>query len=143
MIKISILTALVAVLILANTAATYAGRKDTPEDVIRAAQKAAVHLKKMEDGLKVAQAIASHLQERRFAVQILELAKKNDRKGLAELLKKEVPTIEQIRIISIADFYFYVSVEVNGKHYDLCIGDCKHPSGAKSPVVFSESRGSQ
>ena len=140
MIKTSLVrTALAAGLIVGNVFAVQAGSKDTPEDVTRAAEKAAINLKKMEGGLKVAEAIADHLQERAFAVQVLELAKEKDRKGLA-LLKRQSPKIEEVRVTSIADFTVEIWVKVNGKGYKLCIGDhCEHPSGKKSPVVFEES----
>jgi hypothetical protein len=132
--------ALASGLILANISVVHAGRTDTPEDVMRAAGKAADDLKPMEEGLKVALAIASRMQQREIAVQVLALAKKNDRKGITELLKTDKPTIEKIRVTSIKDFYLSISIAVGGKTYQLCIGDhCRHPSGAKSPVVFTES----
>ena len=94
----------------------------------------------MEGGLKVAEAITDHMQERAFAVQVLELAKKKDRKGLAELLKRQSTKIEEVRVTSISDFSVEIWVKVNGKGYKLCIGDhCEHPSGKKSPAVFEES----
>jgi len=140
MIKASLVrAALAAALIVGNIFTAQAGSKDTPEDVTRAAEKAAINLKKMEGGLKVAEAIADHMQERAFAVQVLELAKKKDRKGIAELFKRKTPTIEKIRITSIKDFTIKIWVWVNGNGYYLCIGDdCKHPSGAKSPVSFQQ-----
>jgi hypothetical protein len=141
MIKTSLVrTALAAGLIVGNVLAVQAGSKDTPEDVTRAAEKAAINLKKMEGGLKVAEAITDHMQERAFAVQVLELAKKKDRKGLAELLKRQSTKIEEVRVTSISDFSVEIWVKVNGKGYKLCIGDhCEHPSGKKSPAVFEES----
>ena len=93
----------------------------------------------MEGGLR-SEAITDHMQERAFAVQVLELAKKKDRKGLAELLKRQSTKIEEVRVTSISDFSVEIWVKVNGKGYKLCIGDhCEHPSGKKSPAVFEES----
>jgi hypothetical protein len=106
---------------------------------MKAAEKAVHDLKQMDEGLKVAQAIASRMQQREIAVQVLALAKKNDRKAIAELFKRQTPTIEKIRITSIKDFTVKIWVWVNDSGYYLCIGDdCKHPSGAKSPVSFQQ-----
>jgi hypothetical protein len=140
MMKTSLFKApLAAGLVLATITAAHAGAKDTPEDVMRAGEKAAAALKEMDEGLKVAQALAARMQERGFATQLLELAKKKDRKGLAELLRKENQTVEEIRVTRLTDFTMEVWVTINGKGYHLCIGDhCEHPSGKKSPIVFEQ-----
>lgn len=118
-----------------------ADNKDTPDDVMRAGRNAGAELNSTLAALRDVQAITARMErDRAFATQILDAAKKKDKRGLADLLKGEAHS-SQITIQDIRDFAIDVFVTVGGKTYRLCIssdGDCKHPSGQKSAVAFSE-----
>jgi hypothetical protein len=134
-----ILLAAILLLTFAGGTALQADNKDTVDDVIRVGREARAGLGEIEAGLRDAQSITARLaQDRAFAGRVLELAKKNDKNGLAALLKSIAPS-SQITVKNIQDFCIGITLCTQRRCYDLCIGDCcKHPSGAKSPVVFSE-----
>jgi hypothetical protein len=113
--------------------------KDTPDDVMRAGRNANAGLSPMLVALRETQAIAARLErDRTYATRVLEASKKNDRLGLAAILKSEAPR-SQIQIQSITDFKVEAIIMTDGKQYYVCIGDgCKHRSGKASPVVFEE-----
>lgn len=133
------LTLTVLLLAFAGNTALHADNKDTVDDVIRVGRDARAGLGEIEAGLRDAQAITARLaQDRAFAAKVLDLAKKNDKQGLAALLKTVAPS-SQITVKEIQDFCIANTLCTQSRCYDLCIGDCcKHPSGAKSPVVFKE-----
>jgi len=118
-----------------------ADSKDTPEVVMAAGKNASAGLNSTELALKDAQAIAARLgQDSAFATKALEAVKKKDQQGLAQILKSVAPN-SQITIQQIGDFFFDGFLTIGGTTYRLCISsssDCQHPSGAKSPVVFSQ-----
>jgi hypothetical protein len=139
--KIFFVTMFAVVLVLTNYLPLHAGSQDTPDNVMLAGKNASAQLNSMELGLKDAQAIAARLgQDRAFATKALEAAKKNDQQGLAQILKSVAPN-SQITIQQIGDFFFDGFLTIGGTTYRLCFStssDCKHPSGAKSPIVFSQ-----
>ena len=137
--KAALVALMVALVIFAGGTALRADNRDTVDDVIRVGRDARAGLSEFEAGLRQAQAITARLaQDRAFAASILELAKKNDKVGIGNKLATVAPG-SKITVNSIQDFSMDVTVCTNTKCYYLCIGDnCKHPSGAKSPVVFSE-----
>ena len=127
-----------AVMAFTSHSAPRANDNETPDDVIRVANAARPELESLLSALKDAQLIVTRLGNRAYATQVLEAAKKNDKKGLADLLKNVAPN-RQITVKEITDFTITFSFGTEGHDYTLCIGDkCKHPSGAKSPIVFSE-----
>jgi hypothetical protein len=134
-----ILLAAMLLLTFAGGTALHADNKDTVDDVIRVGREARAGLGEIEAGLRDAQSITARLaQDRAFAARVLDLAKKNDRTGLAALLKSVAPS-SQITVKNIQDFCISNTLCTQRRCYDLCIGDCcKHPSGAKSPGVCSE-----
>src|SRR5262249_20251964 len=111
----------------------------TVDDVIRVGRDARAGLSAYEPALRQVEAITARLaQDRAFAASILELAKKNDKVGMASKLATAAPG-SRITVNSIQDFSIAISVCTESKCYTLCIGDeCKTPSGVKSPVVFKE-----
>lgn len=141
--KLSTVAMLVSTFALIGTAASVAGKKDTPQDVVSAGKSASAGLTDMQTALKDAQAIATRLQDPEVAARVLELAKRKDRKGLADLLKGEASS-SQIRVKSVTDFTLILTILIGTKGYQLCISSttdgCEHPSGAKGAVVFQESR---
>ena len=130
-----------AVLVLTSYLPLHAESKDTPDNVMLAGKNASAGLNSAELALKDAQAIAARLgQDLAFATKALEAAKKNDQRGLAQILKSVAPN-SQITIQQIGDFFFDAFLTIGGTTYRLCISsssDCKHPSGATSPIVFSQ-----
>lgn len=137
--KASITAMMVTLVIFAGGTALRADNRDTVDDVIRVGRDARAGLSAFEAGLRQAQAITSRLaQDRAFAASVLELAKKDDKVGIANKLATVAPG-SQITVKSIRDFSLDISYCDKSVCYALCIGDdCKHPSGAKSPVVFSQ-----
>jgi len=123
---------------LIGSTTSYGSRKDTQNDVIRAGKDASERLSTMEAALKDAQAIAARLQEPEVATRVLELAKRKDLKGLTDLLKGAASS-SQIRVKAVGDITIIIEVFIGKKSYQLCIGNCEHPSGAKGGVVFQES----
>lgn len=136
--KLSAIAVLASFALIGSTA-TYAGKKDTPNDVIRAGKDASEGLSAMEAALKDAQAIAARLQDPEVATRVLELSKRKDLKGITDLLK-DAASSSQIRVKSVGDITIVITVFMGTKSYQLCIGNCEHPSGAKGGVVFQESR---
>jgi hypothetical protein len=138
--KIGVIAILATLVFIGNTASN-AGKKDTPDDVIRVGKNASAGLSEMQAALKAAQVIAARLQDPEVAARVLDLAKRSDREGLAELLKGEA-SASQIRVESIADFHLVIEFFSGLNWYQLCIGneDCEHPSGAKGWVVFQQGK---
>ena len=130
---------MLTVVVFAGGSALRADNRDTVDDVIRVGRDARAGLTEIEAALRKAQAITSRLaQDRAFAASILELAKKDDKVGIANKLATVAPG-SQITVKSIRDFSLDITYCDRSVCYGLCIGDdCKHPSGAKSPVVFSQ-----
>ena len=111
---------------------------ETADDVVRVGNAAKPELNSILHALKDTQSIVARLGDRAFAAQVFEAAKKNDKKGLADLLKTAAPG-SRITIKEIDDFTITFSIGTESHDYTLCIGDkCKHPSGASSPIVFSQ-----
>lgn len=137
--KASFLALMLSLVAFAGATALRADSRDTVDDVIRVGRDATAGLREFEAGLRQAQAITTRLaQDRAFAASILDLAKKDDKLGIANKLAAIAPG-SKITIKSIQDFTLGITVCTNSKCYDLCIGDnCRHPSGKSSPVVFSE-----
>jgi hypothetical protein len=80
------------------------------------------------------------MQNRDFAARVLELSKKQDRVGLADLLKKEMPN-QMILVRLVRDFRFDIWIFGGSDVFMFCIStenDCEHPSGAKGSVVFQQ-----
>ena len=134
-----VLTALLgAAVILTTGSSMRASKTDTVDDVMRAGMTAKPILNSIQAALRDSQAIAARMEDRAFATQVFELAKKDDKKGLADLFKGIAPSSE-ITIQEIRDWTIRFFVHDSDHGYELCIGDdCKHPSGAKSPVVFKQ-----
>jgi hypothetical protein len=125
-------------LLVFTSSALRADNKDTIDDVVRAGRAAGPGLSTMQAALRDAQAISRRLEDRAFAGRVLEAAKKNDKQGVAALLKTAAPT-SQITVKEIHDFCIDTFLCTDNHCYRLCVGDCcKHPSGKTSPVVFSE-----
>jgi hypothetical protein len=137
--KASVAALMLTLVVFAGGTALRADSRDTIDDVIRVGRDARAGLTEFEGGLRQAQAITARLaQDRAFAAAILELAKKDDKTGIANKLVTVVPG-SQITVKSIRDFTMDITICTKSLCYNLCIGDdCKHPSGAKSPVVFSQ-----
>ena len=133
------LIAVLAMLTFIDATGANAGKEDTANDVIRAGKEASEGLSTMEAALKDAQAIAARLQNPEIAARVLELAKRKDLKGLADLLKGTASS-SQIQVKSVGDIVITITILIGTKGYQLFIGDCEHPSGAKGGVVFQESR---
>ncbi len=138
-IRAMLLTFTVVLLSFAGSSALSADNKDTIEDVVRSGRTANAGLTPMLTALSETRAIAARLErDRAFSGRVLEAAKKNDRQGLAAILKAEAPR-SQIQVQSISDFRIEAIIITDGKQYYVCIGDgCKHRSGKASPVVFEE-----
>ena len=136
--KLSVIAVLATLASIGATGAN-SGKKDTANDVIRAGKEASEGLSTMEAALKDAQAIAARLQEPEVAARLLELAQRKDLKGLSDLLKGAASS-SQIQVKSVGDIVITITILIGTKGYQLCIGDCEHPSGAKGGVVFQESR---
>jgi len=137
--KASVAALMLVLVVFAGSTALRADSRDTVDDVIRVGRDARAGLTDFEAGLRQAQAITARLaQDRAFATSILELAKKDDKVGIANKLVTVAPG-SNITVKSIRDFSLDITVCTKSKCYELCIGDdCRHPSGAKSPVVFSQ-----
>ena len=139
--KIFFATMFAGILLLTNYSLLFADSKDTPANVMLAGKNASAGLNSTELALKDAQAIAARLgKDSAFATKALEAVKKKDQQGLAQILKSVAPN-SQITIQQIGDFFFDGFLTIGGTTYRLCISsssDCQHPSGAKSPVVFSQ-----
>jgi hypothetical protein len=135
----SVAALMLTLVVFAGGAALRADSRDTVDDVIRVGRDARAGLAAYEPALRQAEAITARLaQDRTFAASILELAKKNDKVGIANKLEA-VAAGSKITVNSIQDFSMAISVCTESKCYTLCIGDeCKTPSGIKSPVVFKE-----
>ena len=123
----------------AGGTALSADNRDTVDDVIRVGRDASAGLRAYEGALRQSQAITARLaQDRAFAASVLELAKKNDKVGMANKLAT-VAAGSKITVDSIDDFSMAITVCTESKCFTLCIGDnCKLPSGKKSQVVFKE-----
>ena len=137
--KASVAALMLTLVVFAGGTALRADNRDTVDDVIRVGRDARAGLTEIEAALRKAQAITSRLaQDRAFAASILELAKKDDKVGIANKLVTVAPG-SNITVKSIRDFTLDITVCSKSICYVLCIGDdCRHPSGAKSPVVFSQ-----
>ena len=135
----SVAALMLTLVVFAGSTALRADSRETVDDVIRVGRDARAGLTEFEAGLKQAEAITARLaQDRAFAASILELAKKNDKVGIANKLVTAAPG-SKITVNSIRDFTVDIQVCTSTHCYVLCIGDdCRHPSGKKSPVVFSE-----
>src|SRR5262249_1307278 len=130
--------ALGAVIAFAAHSVSPALDNETPVVVIRVANAARPELESRLAAVRDAQAIVTRLQNRAFAAQVLDVSRKNDKKALSDLLKSAAPS-RQINVTAIDDFTITFSFGTDSHDYTLCIGDkCKHPSGAKSPIVFTE-----
>ena len=125
--------------VFAGGTALRADSRDTVDDVIRVGRDARAGLTEFEAALRQAQAIAARLsQDRAFAASVLELAKKDDKVGIANKIAT-VASGSQITVKSIRDFTLDITICSKGICYELCMGDdCRHPSGAKGAVVFSQ-----
>ena len=137
--KASVAALMLTLVVFAGGTALRADNRDTVDDVIRVGRDARAGLSEFEAGLRQAQAITARLaQDRAFAASILELAKKNDKVGMANKLAT-VAAGSKITVDSIDDFSMAITVCTESKCFTLCIGDnCKLPSGKKSQVVFKE-----
>src|SRR5262245_33624245 len=137
--KASLAALMVTLIVFVGVTALRADNRDTVDDVIRVGRDARAGLTDFEAALRKAQAITGRLaQDRAFAVSVLELAKKGDKVGIANKRGTGAPGT-QITVKSIRDFTIDISYCDKNICYALCIGDdCKHPSGAKSPVVFNQ-----
>jgi len=137
--KASVAALMLMLVVFAGGKALRADSRESVDDVIRVGRDARAGLTEFEAGLRQAQAITARLaQDRAFAASVLELAKKNDKVGIANKLGT-VAAGSKITVNSIQDFSIAISVCTESKCYTLCIGDeCKTPSGVKSPVVFKE-----
>ena len=77
---------------------------DTAEDVMQAGKNGVAGCQRFWTAIKEAQAIPARLaQDKDHAAKVLELARKNDRAGLAALFQKDTPA-GQIEINEIKDF---------------------------------------
>ena len=77
---------------------------DTAEDVMQAGKNGVAGCQRFWTAIKEAQAIPARLaQDKGHAAKVLELARKNDRAGLAALFQKDTPA-GQIEINEIKDF---------------------------------------
>jgi hypothetical protein len=131
-------TILVTVVAFTTRSAPLEVNNETADDVVRVGNAAKPELNSILHALKDTQSIVARLGDRAFASQVFEAAKKNDKKGLADLLKTAAPG-SRITIKEIDDFTITFSIGTESHDYTLCIGDkCKHPSGASSPIVFSQ-----
>jgi len=137
--KVSVFALILAFLAFTGSTALRADSTDTIDDVIRVGRSASAGLSEFETGLRQAQAITARLaQDRAFAASILDLAKKNDKQGIGSRLATINPG-SRVTVNTIEDFSMDLTFCTNTRCYRLCVGDnCKHPSGAKSPVVFDE-----
>jgi len=137
--KASVTALMLTLVVFAGGTALRADSRDTVDDVIRVGRDARAGLTEFEAGLRQAQAISARLaQDRAFATSILELAKKDDKAGIANKLTTVAPG-SQITVKAIRDFTLDITICSKSICYELCMGDdCRHPSGAKSPVVFSQ-----
>ena len=95
-------------------------KEDTSQDVIRAGKNASVGLKSMQVALQDAEAITARMQNSEFA-------------------GRSATSKSQVRVKSVEDFRIEAIIITDGKQYYVCIGDCHHHSGKKSPIVFEES----
>ena len=94
--------------------------RDKPEDVMKAGKNASEGLAQVAVAMREAQAIAAHLErDRAFATRVLELAKRNDRSGLATLFKTDAPTGE-VRVLEIKDFTVKISITAFGHTVTFC-----------------------
>lgn len=135
----SVAALMLTLVVFAGGTTLRADNRDTVDDVIRVGRDARAGLSAYEAGLRQAEAITARLgQDRAFAASVLELAKKNDKVGMANKLAT-VAAGSKITVDSIQDFSMAITVCTESKCFTLCIGDeCKTPSGKKSPVVFKE-----
>lgn len=99
--------------------------KDTPETVMEAGKNGVAGLQNLGTTIKEAQAISAHMaQDRGHAAKVLELARKNDRAGLAALFQKDAPTTK-IEILEIKDF----TVRLTLDRIVVCVSNSKGCGG--------------
>ena len=129
-----------AVLMFAKVSFVHAANSDTVDTVIGAAKGASTELSEIQNALKTAQGIADRMQNPDFAARVLEFSKRQDRVGLTELLKKEMPN-QMILVGLVRDFTFNIWIFGGGDIFMFCVStknECSHPSGAKGAVVFQQ-----
>ena len=96
--------------------------KDTPDTVMQAGKNGTDGLNAYLGVLRDAQAVSAHMaRDKEHSAKVLELARKNDRLGMAALFRRDAPS-SQIEITEIKDFTVtYITKAADGKTTVVCV----------------------
>jgi hypothetical protein len=111
--------------------------KDTPETVMQAGKNGVEGLNGYLQTLRELQAVHNRIAtDKSHATKVLELARKNDRSGLAALFKKDAPST-QVEVTDVKDFTVTATYKrADGSTVIVCVSNSLGCSNRRSFVLI-------